>query len=48
MENERLQQQSKDYDGELMFVDAAGAPCNQNNAGATKVMESQDQVFGKD
>ena len=36
---ERLSQQSMDNNGELMFVGATGAICNENDDGATKVME---------
>ena len=42
---ERLQQQSMDNNGEL-FVGAMGAICNENDDGATKVIEVWDQVFG--
>ena len=43
---ERLSQQSMDNNGELMFVGATGGICNENDDGATKVMEVWDQVFG--
>jgi hypothetical protein len=45
---ERLQQQRMDHCGELMFVDAAGDPCNGNDPGAVQIMEVWDEVFGND
>ena len=45
---ERLQQQRMDFYGELLFVNAAGDPCDANAAGATQVMEVWDEVFGND
>jgi len=43
-----VSQQAMNFEGELMFVDEHGAPCDANEATAVSVMEDWNKVFGRD
>jgi hypothetical protein len=41
-------QQAMNFEGDLMFIDEHGAPCDANEPTAVRVMEDWDEVFGRD